>query len=240
MKDFISKLTFGFLMAQFVPGVITLCSIIFLYVAFTIDNENSIKTIANAALSNWTTLLFTKVIFAALCTGAGMLIHGIHWSVLAYLETCSGTEENGKTKRKQIYETFWHRLPVFVQILLGPIKIIVEILGWLFKGRKIHDLATHENVPSINKDKMEAFNYIQDFYLHFAQFYAHTSYALLISFISLFIFVCFFGLSKIRVFLLIAIYLLTGLFFVIGRIQLATLFIAEHEMVNKVSDKGSD
>lgn len=233
MKDFISKLTFGFLMAQFVPGAIAVCSIAFVYAAFTFDADNSIKSIASMAFSKWGEPLGAKVLFFTMCTAVGMLIHGIHWAVLAYLETCSETDGSRGENRKPAYATFCHGYPVIVQVLLGPIKILLEILGFLFMGKKIESLATHENVPRIHKDKMEAFNFIQEFYLYFAQFYAHTSYALLILFFSAGLFVCFFGLSKIRLCILVGSYILTGLFFVIGRIQLATLFIAEHEMVSE-------
>ncbi len=41
MKDFFSKATFGFLMAQFVPGAIVVYSLTFLVVAFTDLDLNS-------------------------------------------------------------------------------------------------------------------------------------------------------------------------------------------------------
>lgn len=232
MKDFISKLTFGFLMAQFVPGAIAVCSIAFLCAAFTLGAGNSLKLISSEALKTWLNSVPAKITFVAMCTGAGMLIHGIHWAVLSYLETFFGTIKDGKLERKPICEMVWHKLPIFLQVLLGPLIAIFEILAFFLTGTKISNLATHENVPKIDKDKMESFNFIQDFYLHFAQFYAHTSYAFLISLISLIIFIYFFGVSKIRIYILIITYILTGLFFVIGRIQLTTLFIAEREMLN--------
>jgi hypothetical protein len=83
---------------------------------------------------------------------------------------------------------------------------------------------------------MEAFNFVQDFYLHFAQFYAHTGYALLISFISLSILKIGIDLPIISGIWLMILYFLIGLFFVIGRIQLTTLFIAERALIAKSKD----
>jgi len=229
MKDLISKLTFGFLMAQFVPGVITVCSLGLLCGAYSLEEHDSIVKIAKE-LSKYLSSVEAKLMFIALCTGAGMLIHGVHWAVLAFLETVFRKEKDGEVDRRAIYETFWHKLPVFLQVLLGPIIMLFETLGFLVLGGKIKCLATSENVIYIRNDKMGAFNFIQDFYLHFAQFYAHTAYALLIAFVSLLIFVWSFGTPEKGICLLIIVYVLTGVFFVVGRIQLATLFIAEHEM----------
>ena len=221
MKDLISKLTFGFLMAQLIPGAVAVCSVVFLYAAFTLDTDNTIKDIVYEALWQWRLTLLEKVLFAALCTGAGMLIHGLHWAVLGYMERYRDRTTR-EMKEREIYETFWHGFPIYLQILLGPIKIIIETLGFLFNNQTLHDVTTQENVPEIDKDKMEAFNFLQDFYLHFAQFYAHSSYALIISLFSMVIFICFFGPTIMRFFLL-----------AIGRIQLSTLFIAEHQMCDK-------
>ena len=231
MKDFISRLTFGFLMAQFVPGAIAVSSIAFLYAAFTLKTDNSMWAIIDTASARWGAIWLSKLFFVAACTGAGMLIHGTHWAVLGYLETHPCPLTSSEHGSQRVYESFWHSFPVIIQIVLGPPKILLEILCFLFLGTKIRELATQENVPEIDKDKMEAFNFLQDFYLHFAQFFAHTSYALMISLLSLVTFVHFFGLSTTRIWILITIYLFTGFFFVIGRIQLATLFEAEHELV---------
>ena len=229
MKDLISKLTFGFLMAQFVPGAIVVCSLSVLCGAYSLEEHDSIIKIAKE-LKAYLSSVESGILFIALCTGAGMLIHGVHWAVLAFLETVFRKEEDGEVDRRAMYETFWHKLPVFLLVLLGPIIILLETLGFFVLGRKTKNLTTSENVPHIHKDKMDAFNFIQDFYLHFAQFYAHTAYALLIAFISLLIFMWSFGVPKKGICLLIIAYVLAGVFFVLGRIQLATLFIAEDEM----------
>lgn len=228
MKDLISKLTFGFLMAQFVPGAIVVCSLGFLFGAYCFEAENSINAIVDKALTSWLSTVESKIVFIVLCTGAGMVIHGIHWAVLAFLQTAFRKE--GEDAR-EMYEVFWHNhLPVFLQVLLGPIIMLFETLGFFILGTKLKRLVTIENVPHIHKNKMDSFNFIQDFYLHFAQFYAHTAYALLIAFVSLLIFIWSFGVPEKGICLLILIYVLTGIFFIVGRIQLATLFIAEKQM----------
>jgi hypothetical protein len=232
MKDLISKVTFGFLMAQFVPGAIAVSAIGFLCAAFALDTANSIQAIGSAAVKAWGTSLEAKIILVLMCTGAGMLIHGIHWAVLAFIETVWQPGKRGEKNRREIYEAVWLKMPIPLQVLLGPATALLEVLGFLFLGKSILDVTTEENVPHIHKDRMDAFNFLQDFYLHFAQFYAHTSYALLVSFVCLTVFVCCFGSSGRRLCLLVAIYVLCGLFFVLGRIQLCTLFIAEHELRN--------
>jgi hypothetical protein len=117
-----------------------------------------------------------------------------------------------------------------MQILLSPIKISWEVLAFLFTARKIRDIAIAENVPAIDQNKMEAFNFLQDFYLNFSQFYAHTSYALVVAFIAVGIASPFLGFSWGLVVLLACIWVASGYFFVISRIQLACLFFAENEL----------
>jgi len=264
MKDFLSKLTFGFLMAQFVPGVIAISSIIFLYAAFTLeasgkslchdkkqsfrchkeecifkktgcsevslDSPNSIKTIITETIIPWFEPVGMKVLFVLLSVGSGMLIHGIHWAVLAYLQTVLRKDSSPLRK---IHELPYHNMLIILQVIFGPVIILIETFAFLFTGLSIKNVMTHENVPKIKKDEMDAFNFLQDFYLHFAQFYAHTGYALLVLFISLCVFVLSFGHFKTHWILLAATYILSGLFFVIGRIQLETLFNAEREIVEK-------
>ena len=228
MKDLISKLTFGFLMAQFVPGGIAICSICLLCISKARGDKESIVELADAAVALWLVGLPRTIVFVVLCTGAGMVIHGVHWAVLSYFE--SFTFRKKVERSNDIWKTFWHGYPIYKQIFLGPVKIVVETLCFLLFGSGIENLATQENVPHIKKHKMEAFDFLQGFYLHFAQFYAHTGYALLVSLICLFIFICRSGPSWSKFFLFLAVYVLTGVFFVLGRIQLTTLFKAEREL----------
>jgi hypothetical protein len=231
MKDFISKATFGFLMAQFVPGAIAVYSIAYLYLALEGRLPNSCATIASAALELWGGSFTKQLVLIGLCTGAGMVIHGLHWSVLGFLETHYGEWKDDSTyKLKPVYETYWHNMRFVLQVFVGPVKIFCEIVQLFFLGRDIGSVAIEENVQNIDKEKMEAFQFAQDFYLHFAQFYAHTSYALLISFIALSTHTIVTGLSIKRIVLAALLYVFSGLFFLIGRIQLASLFKAEVQM----------
>jgi len=211
-------------MAQFVPGAIVTFSLGFLYLGLTSTQANSVVTISKDVLASLDSPLSIQLIIIGLCIGSGMLIHGIHWAVLGFLETHAWVK--GK-KFKAVAATFWHDRPLILQFILGPIKICVEICLFLFCSTSIKKVAIEENVPKINKDKMDAFQFVQDFYLHFAQFYAHTSYALLLSFLSFLVFVLITSLSLQRIGLLAFLYLTSGLFFILGRIQLQSLFKAE-------------
>ena len=210
-------------MAQFVPGAMVTFSLGFLYLGLTSENANSVAGIAKDVLSKFTSSLSIQLIIIGLCIGSGMLIHGIHWAVLGFLET----HVWAKGKLKAVAATFWHDYRLILQVILGPVKICVEICLLLFCSTSIKKVAIEENVPNINKDKMDAFQFVQDFYLHFAQFYAHTSYALLLSFLSFLVYVLKTGFSLQRIGLMAFLYLTSGLFFTLGRIQLQSLFKAE-------------
>jgi len=243
MKDIVSKLTFGFLMAQFVPGAIVVYSISFAYVTFTGSVPQAISVAASQALDVWMSPLRQVFIFVALATGAGMAIHGLHWAVLGFLESHYAEEtENEGRRLKPVAETFWHDKMLILQILLGPIKIVLEVLALLFLGRNIRQIAIEENVWEIDKSKMEAFQFLEEFYLHFAQFYAHTSYALVGLFLSVTVSTLLspglaFGAGCVVA--LTAIWVVSGFFFIISRIQLASLFKAERAMC-RASERASD
>lgn len=245
MRDLVSKLTFGFLMAQLVPGALAVASFAFLAIAFGGDAPNSVKGIILYAVEHWPSSPVANVVLAFSCVVVGMLIHGVHWAILAYLETYDCTNTNGgvtEAKRRPIHEVLWHkhRRPVLFHVVLGPIRMIRETVCFLFTCSRGKNLATHENVPRIPKDRMEAFQFVQDFYLHFSQFYAHTAYSLLMATVSIVVFSFFFEFTLYRVGLIIFLYLLTGLFFVVGRIQLLTLFIAERDLLPKDNEPKSE
>ncbi|MCK4809777.1 MAG: hypothetical protein KAS99_02425 [Candidatus Omnitrophica bacterium] len=225
MKDIFGKITFGFFMAQFVPGAICVLGIGILFIHSPEIGRLTLLAAFQESLNFWTLSTITKLIFLTLSIGAGMAIHGLHWAVLGFLETFNLKDDK---KNKSISETFWHNWPIFLQVLVGPIKIILEVLAFFFLGKGIDSVSIEENVPDISKDKMGAFQFIEDFYLHFAQFYAHTSYALLIALITSTIVCIKFNFVKCGI--IILIYLFCGLFFIIGRIQLTALFKAENEL----------
>ncbi|MFC1890853.1 hypothetical protein ACFLZT_00500 [Thermodesulfobacteriota bacterium] len=227
MKDFISKITFGFIMAQFVPGVITVFSLSMLYVALLQNVQNSVTAMATSVVILWASSFTKQIIFIALCTGAGMVIHGLQWSVLGFLET----------PKTAVFDTWFHKQRLIFQILTGPIIIIIEIIKMLLFCKSTRDAVIEENVQNINKQDMEAFNFLQDFYLHFAQFYVHTSYALISSLICVLIISVFFGFSIYRIEIILLIYFFCGLIFSIGRIQFASLFCGEWDLVNKQKER---
>ncbi len=230
MKDIISKVTFGFLMAQLVPGAIVVYSSALLYLAFSRPASHRLMETATRAIDLWTESVPLVVLLAALATAAGMAIHGLHWAVLGHLESRYADRDDGSILQLQpVYETFWHQHRIFLQILLGPVKLLLEVLGLLFIANGIREVAIEENVTDIPPERIEAFRFLQEFYLHFAQFYAHTSYALLYSFIVSLVAVAGPGLALNAHWLaaLGALWLSCGFFFVIGRIQFASLFRAE-------------
>jgi len=221
MKDLFSKLTFGFLMAQLVPGMIVILSLSIVYVAYGEGVNHSFFDAVRETSRLWFATGLRQIAFAAFSTGAGMLIHGLQWATVGYLEYKYGS----------VLDLKWHNNKrLIIQVLIGPIMIIWEILMLLFTANTIKDAAIKENVHKIDKDKMEAFHFLQDFYLHFSQFYAHTSYALVVCFLSLLAFIYHAGFTFHRLATLLFIYLLCGLFFIIGRIQLQSLFQGEKEL----------
>jgi hypothetical protein len=157
MKDFVSKLTFGFLMAQLVPGLITVYSLTFIYATYSGDALGTVVDAARAAVDLWSASVVRQLVFLALSVGAGMAIHGLHWAVLGHLESHYD---------RKVSETFWHDKRMIWQILLGPAKILREIFEFVFFANDVGRVAIEENVAEIDKDKMDAFQFIQDFYLH--------------------------------------------------------------------------
>jgi len=229
MQDFISRLAFGFVMAQFVPGLLSVVSVSFLYISLG-EVKPSISEQLSSTISCWTASGPLQVAFALLSVAAGMLIHGIHWAVLGFLEHQYRQPKNDGFEPGPVAKSFWHDRRICVQILAGPLKVTIEILWLLICGRNPRDIAIAENIPRIKGDKIEGLKMLHDFYLHFAQFYAHTSYALVAILVSLATYFAATRLSWLRIGILVLVYLLSGLFFVIGRIQLGGLFKAENEL----------
>ena len=215
-------------MAQFVPGVIALYSVLFLYTAFNDSVPNAISTITEVTLATWTGSFAQQLALIGLCTGTGMLIRSLHWSVLRFLEHKDGPVYEAYGLDHPLYETYGHDYPFGVQVLIGPIKICLELIQLVFSARNIGDIAIQENVHKIKKDKMDAFRFIREFYLYFAQFCAHTSYSLVIAFVFFLSFVLISGYSVQRGVLLLFLYMGAGLFFAISRVQIDEMFKAEN------------
>ena len=225
MKDFISEMTFGFLMAQLFPGATVVFAIACVYA----DKYCTYGGAFGRTLSEVGSFLFsdtvTAVVLVLLAVGVGMCIHGLNWAVLAWLEHVSAVR-GWKTVRGNLW---WHTWPIWLQLLLSPLFMLVEIL-WLVWRAKLTDLLMEENVPSISKDKMEQFNFLQDFYLHFGQFFAHMAYALLLTTVcACMCLIRRWGGSRLE--LAILLYLSTSVLFLLGRVQLGSLFGAEAALV---------
>lgn len=226
MQDFISKVTFGFVMAQFVPGVIVVLSLSFLY-ATIFGNHLGVREVIYTSMDIWVESTSRLLVFSAFSIAAGMAIHGLHWAVLGFLEN---------HRKKSIANSFWHDKIIFCQIFLGPIKIVCEILWMLFCGKSIKELAIQENVGILDHTKIEGFKFLQDFYLHFAQFYAHTSYAMVVLISVPIAVMCSPTLSfswPFLGFLFLAFWVGCGFFFTISRIQFQALWLAEESLSNK-------
>ena len=234
-KEVFSKFTFGFLMAQLFPGIVAVSAVSLAVRASR--TEQVVEDLWPFMGTVWEEM-FTKPIwiplYLFLAVGTGMLIHGLNWTVLAWLENHKNIE-----KPKPAWKSFWHRRLILFQLLAGPIKMVAEIL-WLLSARGIRPLVMEENAPRIKPDYMPNFTFLQDFYLYFAQFYSHTAYALLISIPCFIITLCSVGLTIGRCGLLLLLYCATSIFFLLGRVQLTTLFKAELMLCNQSGTSGGN
>lgn len=224
MKDLLPKLTFGFLMAQLFPGAVAVLSITAVLQSRHCQPGPLCDLLVRLE-GIWFGSGTATIVFLFLSAGSGMFIHGIHWATLAWLENHG---EDGEPKA--VCEHSFHMQAVWLQVLLGPMRLAGECLGTL-RAPRTDALFMEENVPSVAQDKMAAFTFVQDFYLYFGQFYAHTAYALAIGCASFSVAWTFIGWSMERSAMAVALYLACGTCFVIGRIQLGSLFVAETAMV---------
>lgn len=220
MNQFLSKFAFGFLMAQFFPGAIMIISLTEIYVVSTEYIIPDIQYLFLLSCYKWAYSEITIVVFILLSAGAGMLIHGINWAVLAWLENYDGNVET--TSR----DIVWHRWRIGYQIIIAPFLMLIELL-WLLSAPNIERLTMHENCPEIESAQMTNYAFLQEFYLYFGQFYAHSSYAILVGFICLFYAISKIGFNLFNIKILVLLYILSSLFYLIGRIQLGSLFRAE-------------
>ena len=223
MKDLFDKFAFGFIMAQLVPGTVIVLSA----TLFAVDAQEisplSRTEVAKSVLQIWTSTPSLQVVLVVLSVAAGMTIHGMHWSILGYYESCD--RDGG------VFSKWWHRkLWTIVLIGFGPLLAIWELLSFLVFGRDTAEVALDENAPKIPNDRIAAFTFVEDFYLHFAQFYAHTSYALVFACCCVVYFCVTNSVFTSNLPFIGGLYLAAGTFYVFGRIQLASLFLAEQEL----------
>lgn len=222
MGDFISRTTFGFLMAQLFPGTVAVFAIAFAHAAIERRLPDSTLKAIDRILLRWqkkrrATLLF----LLALCVAAGMVIHAFHWSVL-------GTLERGG--RRSMFASAWHRQPIAVQVVGGVPRMMYETY-LLASSANVYESSVFENVPLINDEWMKQHEFMQDFYLYTAQFLAHTAYALLFCAGALLIFMIRYGFTWRRCTMLLVLWLGIGGFLTLSRLQFCSLFRAEAQLI---------
>ncbi len=233
MKDFFSKLTFGFIMAQLFPGAVAILSIGFLYYTlFGGPQPDSMLLVWKDTIERWGTAPTVAQLFlGGLCIGAGMVIHGIDWSIIGYYET--GHTYKDPNQKRSIFNSFWHKRPLWIQVLLGPVKIVGESILLLTHAKDIRDATVPENVVKLDKDLFPHFEFLQEFYLYNAQFFSHTAYALVACITAVLTFIVEHGATPRRLAFAVIVYLVAGVFFVLGRLQMQTLFSNEEKLVER-------
>jgi len=222
MDQFLSRFTFGLLMAQVFPGGVFLLSLTSPMLAY----RQSPATMSQLFLgigNLWFNSTKSAAVFLFIAGGLGMFIHGISWIVMAWLEN----HEKKGDRVTPVRESFWHECKLGFQVLLSPIKMLLEML-WVLRAPNIDSLAMEESGAFILPADKPIYDFFQDFYLYFAQFYSHTAYALLFSLFSMVATWLIIGFTIPRAILVLLVYFATSMFFLIGRVQFASLFKAEN------------
>ncbi|HNY77262.1 MAG: hypothetical protein RBS72_02630 [Sedimentisphaerales bacterium] len=232
MKDFISKVTFSFLMAQLVPGMVVVMAFTCIATSGGSEADVCLETMLTRIEGWWFASAFRTVAFLFMSCAVGMLIHALNWTVLAWVENRDGIDDP-----KPVRETRYHRLPLWTQLLIGPLVMAYEVLTLVLKAPNLARLTMGENLKCFKQDCEWRFQFLQEFYLHFGQFYAHTAYALLLTTV-----LCVVNILRrpclINFTVTIIAYLLTSVLFLFGRVQLGTLFRAETELAEHEHQKG--
>jgi hypothetical protein len=225
MKDFVSKVTFGFLMSQLFPGATAVYAIGFIYFTWEKQQPNAFIATADHVLRRWGAATTPQAIFlVALCIAAGMFIHGLQWATLGSLEHRGGGD---------LYRTPWYQQPLWKQILGGPWRILREFGEFLMLTSGITQANMYESVTIIDSRLMPQFDFLGEFYLSVGQFFLHTAYALMMLIGATASYILAYGLTWRRLVVLAIAYGLTGLFFVLGRIQMCSLFEAERALASR-------
>jgi len=208
-------------MAQMLPGAVVVIAFTCMTVGNGLESYPCIKQMLDNIETFWFRSTFAIFAFLFVSVAVGMLIHGLNWTVLACIENRGGVKDP-----KAVRDTKYHKWSFWRQLLLSPCIMAYEILVLVVTAKNIEQLTMDENISWIKSEHIQQFQFLEDFYLHFGQFYAHMAYALLTTLI-LAIVCCFrkpsFGLFA----LVLGFYLLSGVFFLLGRIQLSSLFKAE-------------
>lgn len=214
MRDFISKMTFGLLMAELFPGALLLFALSFFYFSLPPTVSPSLYQEVNVVIAAWETgSVLRSLVLLGLCFGAGLFIHGLQSAVAGALEARFGSAA----------DSYWHDKPIWVQVIAGPVKIVREVIELLFLTKGVGAAATGAGVGTTDAAKIAGIEIAEDRYLHIGEFFVHTAYAIVFSFVALGTFMIFGGVSLRRLLLLVLIWLAAGLFFVLGRIQLQSM-----------------
>lgn len=141
MKDFISKVTFGFLMAQLLPGALVVASIT---CSLGLGHGRSIAClpqVLSCIENQWFKSAFSTVAFLFVAVAVGMLIHGLNWAILAWLENWGHPDDP-----RPVRERPWHRWPIWRQLLVGSVVMAREVWTLISKAPDIEHLTMDENV----------------------------------------------------------------------------------------------
>ena len=228
MDQFLSRFTFGLLMAQVFPGGVLVLTLTAPLLAAR-QAPQQISQLFWDVGNLWFSSTKSTVVFLFLAGGVGMFLHGVSWIVMAWLENHKGTGQ-----ATPVRNSFWHQTRFGYQIFSAPIKMVVE-LAWVTAAPNIDKLAMEESGTHISPQDKPIYDFFQDFYLYFAQFYAHTAYALLFSIPCLIWTWAIIGLTWRRFVLIFFTYFLTSIFFLISRVQFASLFKAENVLRNRAT-----
>ena len=161
MTNFFGKLTFGFVLGQFLPGFL----LVMAWQAIGVQAEHGFEVWRDPG-PFLLPIGGTEIVLAIV---VGLLIDGINWAGRAFLERQAG--KDGKLPT----ETRLHSRPPVV-LIAGPVGPLFCALHFIFCSRT-RSLAISENVVRISNDQLGHFRWLQDFYLYAGQFYANTSLA---------------------------------------------------------------
>jgi len=226
MDQFLSRFTFGLLMAQVFPGGVFLLSLTSPLRASRGTPVTSMSQLVLAVGNFWFGSTTRTVLFLFLAGSLGMLIHGLSWMVMAWLENHLGGPVT------KVRDSFWHNWKLGYQVLVAPVKMVGE-LGWALRAQGIEQVTMEESGSHISPLDKPLFDFFEDFYLYFAQFYAHTAYALLASIFLIAWTWLIIGWTWRRGAVLVLLYFATSIFFLIGRTQFASLFKSENVFRNR-------
>ena len=211
-------------MAQLFPGATAVTSVSCAFVTFVNGPQSGLLRLFSMIGDMWFASLKGTVVFLFLSAAAGIFLHGIDWMTLGGLYD--------KYPEAGVRDFRFHKRPIAFQLLMAPLNMIYE-LGILISRKHLDSVTVGENAPYVDSGLLPTLKYLQDFYLHFAQFFIHMSYALLVSLIMFTLIIRRMGFTTQRAALLVLIYFVLSAFFLMGRAQLHILFSSERVLVSK-------